>query len=105
MKQLLIILSTLFIIGCGSNHKEDILGKWQSSESKMELFKDGTVSIDKKGTSFSGTYAVLEENRLKMTLAVMGMEMTRVATFKLSDSELVLTSEDDGKVTNFSRLK
>lgn len=90
------------MMGC-SDPKEDILGKWKSTDAKMELFKDGTVSIEKKGTPFSGTYTILEENRIKMTIVAMGMEMTRVASFKLSDTELLLTSEDDGKVTTYNR--
>lgn len=103
MKKLLfVVMMVLVMMGC-SDPKEDILGKWKTTDAKMELFKDGTVSIEKKGTPFSGTYTVLEDNRLKMTLSAMGMELTRVATFKLSDTELVLTAEDDGKVTTYKR--
>jgi len=99
---LLVVIMGLVMMGC-SDPKEDILGKWKSTDAKMELFKDGTVSIEKKGTPFSGTYTILEENRIKMTIVAMGMEMTRVASFKLSDTELLLTSEDDGKVTTYNR--
>ena len=101
-KILLVALTALMMIGC-SNPKEDILGKWKNTDAKMELFKDGTVSIEKKGIHFSGTYSVLEESRLKITITAMGMVITKVAKFQLSDTELVLTSEDDGKVTTYNR--
>jgi len=103
MKKLLLVLTLLFTIGCSESPKEQILGQWHNANAKMELFKDNTVSIEKKGTPMTGTYSVLDNNRLKMTITVMGMTMTRVSTFKVTDKELVLTAEDTGKVTTYNR--
>lgn len=102
MKKLLLLITLLFTIGC-ANTKDDIVGKWHNDVTNIEFFKDGTVSMVKKGTPMTGTYSVLENDRLKMTITVMGMTMTRVAKIKLSDKELILTSEDDGKITKYSR--
>ena len=102
MKKLLLLTALLFV-GCFAETKEDIVGKWHNDTTKMELFKDGTVSMNKKGTPMTGTYSVLENDRLKMTITVMGMTMTRVAKIKLTDNSLTLVSEDDNKTTDYTR--
>ena len=102
MKKLLLLTAILFV-GCFADTKTDIIGKWKNETTKMELFKDGTVSINKNGTPMTGTYSVLEDDRLKMTITAMGMTMTQVAKIKLKDNSLSLTAEDNNKTTNYTR--
>lgn len=82
------MLCTLLVASCGSDPKDDLLGKWESSggASSVEFFKDGTIqNVSRIGVSV-GTYTFVDENRIKiefrgakpfiMTVSISGDELT-----------------------------
>jgi hypothetical protein len=86
-----------------SKQEDAIVGKWSEIDGteKMELLKDGTMTVSDKRISMGGKYAFVEENKIKVNLGALGLF---VATFVISGDELTWTMPD-GKVSKYKREK
>jgi len=98
-----ILLSILTLSSLYANLSDDVIGQWKNGASQLEFFDDGTVLFVKNGLDSDGTYSIIGKNRLKMSLEVMGIKMTRVAKVKMVGNKMILTDERDGRVTTYRK--
>lgn len=92
---------------CSSKPENRIIGKWKEigGAETMEFFKTGTVHIVDEKTSLEGSFAFIDENRIKFALGGLG-PLTGPIVEKVSfeKGELVLTMPD-GKASRYRRFK
>lgn len=106
MKRVTVILEVLILIGlvgCGKSKEKTIVGKWKEvgGTQTIEFFKDGTVTVVDKGEPpLPGDYRFLDDNRIRMNLALFGP-----ITFEISPSlyEITLTNPF-GKIERYRKL-
>ncbi|MCJ7507437.1 MAG: zinc-ribbon domain-containing protein [candidate division Zixibacteria bacterium] len=79
----ILIMRGPFLQGCGSS-KSQFLGKWREvgKTEVMEFFKDGRVSITDKGMTAAGSWAVLDDGRVKIEANLLGMTVVGIGTLK-----------------------
>lgn len=99
------ILSSL--VSCSSKQEDAIVGKWSeiSGTEKMELFKDGTITVADKGMNMGGKYTFVDKDRIRVELGGLGaLAGPFVATVSISGDELTWTMPE-GKVSKYRREK
>ncbi len=92
---------------CSSKPENRIIGKWKEigGTETMEFFKTGAVRIADEKTSLEGSYAFIDENRIKFALGGLGpLTGPIVEKVSFAKGELVLTMPD-GKVSRYGRFK
>lgn len=87
------------ITGCGG--RGALVGKWQESSDGeiIELFKDGTASID--GEEFAWK---AEKGQLTITISYFGLSSSETVAYKVSGSTLTLT-EDSGRIYTYKKVR
>jgi hypothetical protein len=99
------ILSLL--VSCSSKPEDAIVGKWSEigGTEKIELFKDGTITVVNKDIIMGGKYTFVDKDRIRIELSGLGALLGPfVVTVSISGDELTLTMPD-GKVTKYRREK
>jgi len=92
-----------------------LVGKWETKQKVMDkeataildFSKDGKLSMKLTGPvdlSLNGTYKVIDEKTLEVTITFMEKTMTEKSQFKVSKDTLELTGKD-GKPQKFNRTK
>jgi hypothetical protein len=71
-----------------------LVGKWQNEQTgeALEFFKDGTVVMSTMGMSITGSYSIMDETNLKITIAGMfGIGGPVIYEYSVSGNTLTLT--------------
>lgn len=92
------ILSSL--VSCSSKPEDAIVGKWKEigGTEKMELFKDGTITVSGESMSFGGEYTFVDKDRIKVEFGGLGaLAGPMVATVSISGNEMTWTMTDGDK--------
>ena len=100
-----VILSSL--VSCSSKPEDAIVGKWSEIDGteKMELFKDGTITMADKGRNMGGKYTFVDKDRIKLELGGLGaLAGPFVATVAIAGDESTWTMPD-GEVSKYRREK
>jgi len=107
MKRVTVILEVLILVGlvgCGKSKEKTIVGKWKEvgGTQTIEFFKDGTVTVVDKGEpTLPGDYRFLDDNRIRMNLALFGPIIAEVSS---SRDEITLTNPF-GEVEKYRRAE
>lgn len=103
------ILSLL--ISCSSKPEDVVLGKWGTVDgsAKIELFKDGNITIAEKGVStekyllVSGKYSFLDKDKIKIDLdGYQQIGGPTIITVSFSGEEMAWTYPN-GEVLKYQR--
>jgi hypothetical protein len=96
---LLITLIVFLVVGCGANN--ELVGTWVGDEDvSIEFFRDGTVLINSLFFSVSGTYSIVDKNRVRLDLdGFWGFAGAQVLQYSVSGNQLNL----DGEIYTKSR--
>jgi len=80
-----------------------LLGRWQGigTTDRLEFFDDGRVSMADQRYSFTGTWVVLQDGRVKVEVGMLGV--TQTFTGKIDAGVLKLAS--DGDTSRFQKNK
>lgn len=93
-----------------------LVGKWETKQklgdkeatAVLDFTKDGKLSMKLSGPvelSLNGTYKVLDEKTLEVTITFMQQTKTEKSSFKVSKDTLELTGSQDNKPQKFNRVK
>jgi uncharacterized protein (TIGR03066 family) len=121
LRGLVVGCAVLFLVGQAySDPTKDeaaklIVGKWETKQTiqgkdataTLDFAKDGKLSMKLSGPvdlSLNGTYKVLDEKTIEVTITFMDKTMTEKTPFKVSKDTLELTGKDN-KVQKFTRAK
>ena len=118
MKTLTLTLAALVLVGLNARAEDarasKLVGKWEAVKghlpagSTIEFSKDGkiTVSVKQEGKTVkhAGTYK-LDGGKISVTRKYEGKERTRSFKVKKLTDEALLTEDDQGKTTEFKRVK
>lgn len=86
------IISSLVL--CSSKAEHAIVGKWSEvgRTEKMELFKDGTITIADYGMTMGGKYTFVDKDRIRVELGGLGALLGPVVvTISISGDEMTWT--------------
>jgi hypothetical protein len=100
------LLIFLTLVACSSDPKKALVGKWQEPPNgeTIQFFAEGTLSINGKGGSYTGTYTVLDATHLKFEVGGLGaLAGPIIFTYELSSNTLTLTHSGD-KPTTYKRV-
>ena len=116
-KLLVAMVFILAISGCSKSPEKLLVGRWMEVDDPksnlMEFFPDGTFVIqppeERPGllgpSQVTGSWLILDENRLKMTIPVaFGEPQVRIANMKFEGDQLSLVG-DVGKASILKRYK
>ena len=102
-------------LACSAKPEERIVGKWsqistgwfhigeiyvESTRTKLEFFKDGTLLIASHLGNMVGKYAVIDKDRIKMEVG----NTSQIAIVFISNDELIL-GDLNGMISKFKREK
>ena len=102
---IVVILSTL--LSCSPNSEDTILGKWSEigGTEKIELFKDGTITIINKDSNMSGKFTFIDKGRIEIELKGLAAFIGPiVVTVSISSSEMTW-SMPDGTIFKYRKEK
>jgi hypothetical protein len=88
----ILVICLLLISACSP--KQKLIGKWQNEQSGeiLEFFKDGTISMTTLGMSFTGSYSILDDTNLKITISgLLGIGGSQIYEYSVSGDTLTLT--------------
>jgi hypothetical protein len=110
MKTLRIIavaaIAGVLAVACSVKHT--IIGKWQDvSGAKIEFSESGALKVSSSTAALGfveGTYAFLDDGRVRLDTNWMTSFGTKVMSVRISGSELTLTDED-GRTAKYERVK
>lgn len=80
----------------------NLLGKWKEvgKTEVIEFYGDGRISITDKGRTAPGTWATLDDGRLKIEATIFGMTMTGTATVQGDQMAIDIM----GTVSNYQKM-
>ena len=118
MKTLTLTLAAFVLMGLSARAEDakaaKLVGKWEAVKgqlpagSTIEFGKDGkiTVTVKKEGKTQAndGTYK-LDGGKIAVTRKYDGKERTRTFKIKKLDDKELITEDDQGKTTEFKRVK
>jgi uncharacterized protein (TIGR03066 family) len=100
-----------------SDAEKALLGKWEAKQkvgdkelkATIDFQKAGKLAMNVAGTpmgdiKFDGTYKVIDDKTIEVTITFMGKTMTEKSKFKITGDKLELTDKNDKKET-FTRVK
>ncbi len=96
----------LFLTACGST-KSKIIGKWYEVSDKaknadnIEFFSNGKLSTTDDGISLSGSWSVVDGNKIFFEFTAFGMTQARVYDVTFANNKMTLSR--DGESSVFSR--
>jgi uncharacterized protein (TIGR03066 family) len=100
--------------------KEDaaklLVGKWETKQTinnkditaTFGFTKDNKLSLKFSGATdleLKGSYKILDETTIEMTVTIKDKTMTEKQKFKVSKDSLELTGSKDNKTVKFNRIK
>ncbi len=85
-----IVLIIFFLTGCGTQN--DLVGTWIGEEGDtIEFFKDGTIMVNDRYFSASGTYSIVENNRVRIEMdGLFGIAGAQIFQYSVSGNQLNL---------------
>ena len=121
LRGLMICCAVLLLVGqtYGDPTKDDaaklLVGKWEAKQNVqgkeitavLDFAKDGKLSMKVSGAvdlNLNGTYKVLDEKTIEVSITFMDKMMTEKNQFKVSKDTLELTGKDN-KPQKFNRTK
>ncbi len=113
LSHLAIILISALLLACGGSPKDKLMGKWKADRDGntfLEFFPDGTMTqqdtakVLNGSDTVSGTWMILEDGRLKITLSGMGMSNTFAAKISFPSKD-TLVFDMNGDTGNYTRTK
>lgn len=89
-----------------------LVGKWEAKEKvgdqevtgTIEFAKDGKLKISFGGFNIDGTYKLMGETEIEVTMTFMGETRTEKSEIKVEKEALEIKSKT-GKLTKFTRVK
>ena len=110
MKTLITItlaFSLLLLSACTDSPEKQIIGKWKEIEkpaSKVEFYDDGTLVVYNESNPIilNGTWAFLEDGRLKTEMSMMGIQSVETVTVTFEGDNMT-TVGDKQKVYHLTR--
>lgn len=97
-----------FLSSCFSSTESAVVGHWQevgAGTDTMELFKDGTITVNSLGMNMAGQYSFVEKDRIKVELGGLGaLAGPIVMTVSFSSDQMTWTTQD-GSTTSYTRIK
>ena len=109
----LVVIASLSLAGCSK--KADLVGTWNANldgNNTITLNADhsaaATIDVQSlfgrvRGTS-TGTWTILEKNRLLLEFVTRGVKTTEVDKFEIHGNDLILTKEDTGTTHRYTRV-
>lgn len=95
IKNRLVLLAFVVIIiflltGCGT--KNDLVGTWIGEEGDtIEFFEDGTIMVNDRFFSASGSYSIVDNNRVRIEMdGLWGIAGAQVFQYSVSGNQLNL---------------
>lgn len=104
---LIIFTSMIFVFGCSSSTKEQIIGKWQTSEKgdSIEYLQDGTVTVSSNGESVKGKWSVLDDGRIRFETSEEGKPVVFNYKVSFNGKNEMITVGEKNQVVTFTRIK
>src|SRR5689334_4299319 len=114
----LIVLSALVFAGSALSFQDakadPLVGKWESKDSvdgkdlvgRLDFAKDGKLTLSVMGFTFDGTYRILDEKSVEVTLKIGEKSSSQKMTYKIDADKLELTDfhvKNEKKI--FTRVK
>jgi len=89
--------------------KDLLIGKWEQGEGDkkgtLEFTRDGKLKVSIQSISIDGTYKLLDEKTLEVTIDFMGKKESHKSPFKVTRDTLELTDPNDPtKIERFKRV-
>lgn len=112
MKTRMIAVAVLLLtmLSCTKTPEEMLIGNWQGKMGTMEFLQDGSAVVvvtDKASgrvATIKGSWAPVEEGKIKMDLAYMGESMSQVIAINFVDSDKLEITDEKGEVDNMTRI-
>lgn len=100
LRFLLVVCIIIMIVLTGCGTKNNLIGVWESEQGEsIEFFKDGSLVISSSFFSASGTYSIVDKNRIRLTLdGLWGIAGSQVIDYEVSGKRLLLGGETYKKV-------
>jgi uncharacterized protein (TIGR03066 family) len=91
---------------------DPLLGKWERKETvegkdlvgQIEFAKDGKLTLTLMGFNFDGTYKVLDEKNMEVSLKIGDKSTTQKMSYKVEKDSLEM-SDLKNKMQKFTRVK
>ena len=105
------LLTVSFLVACGQNPQQKILGKWEElsqDRTVFEFFQDGTATLKTKQKTgrteeASAKWLVLDDGRLKLDIVLLGTTVTSLFRLRFDGPGIILTDEN-GKEIGLKKL-
>jgi hypothetical protein len=100
------LLMCFLVVSCQST-PETVVGKWQDENSILELQEDGLFLLTREdqAQSYSGSWKLLEDNRLQMDFAVEGIPQTTVFHEVSVSNDQLNMKGPQGETASLRRVK
>jgi len=105
MNYLIVVLILFMLVSCSL--ETSIVGKWNEIDGNetMEFFKDGTVSVNSGYVNTSGSYSLVDNDRIKLTFnGLFALAGPVVADISVHGDEMAITMPN-GKTSKYKRAK
>lgn len=79
-----VLLSVCALVSCNSRHALE--GRWGGKECRLDVAPQGKAFIEGYGTSAIGTWIVLDERRIALTLRTYGQDVSPALTLNSDGS-------------------
>lgn len=105
-----VLMLLLTACGGGSNLQEQIIGQWEIVNEDLGLsmvfdFKEeGQVVVSIAGAQINGTYAWLDGDVIKITMALNGQSEEILGPVQIKGDQLMITN-DRGETETLTRVK
>jgi hypothetical protein len=102
----LIIIAICLILISACSSKQNLVGTWQNEQSgdTLVFFKDGTISMTSLGMSVTGSYQILDDTNLKISISgLFGLGGAQIYGYSVSGKTLTLTIY--GVATTYTNVK
>jgi hypothetical protein len=96
------------LAACPSKLKKGIIGEWSEigGTERLEILKDGSISLNSMYMRASGSYKFLEKDKLSLEFANASDDLKGpfVAQVSIIDNILILTMPN-GRISKYERVK
>jgi hypothetical protein len=97
---LFLVVAVIAMSGCSSSPQELLVGKWVNAEPPknrrdifrgFQFFEDGTISLLTTSGGIGGSYSIVDEDKVKMTMnGWMGLAGPQIYTMDFGDADTLV---------------